>query len=160
MSNTQNELLAGVRWALAQAMRQWASYANEKRHEPDDVDLGAADQLEDDTYNRALEIMERLGAAAGEQELIAACAEDRVRLQRVVGLAARWLAEAAEIRTAAEKVRRFGQRQTAEKAEAGALVYETCASTLKTALGIKAAGSEPNAKLADEIRREGATDAR
>lgn len=71
MSNTQDELLAAVRWALGQAVRQWAMYANDKRYEPtgdNSADLGMADTLEDETYNRVLEVAERLGAAAGDMQ--------------------------------------------------------------------------------------------
>lgn len=66
--STERELLEEARWALAQSLRQWAMYANEKRHEPDDVDLGNADTHEDHFYSRAMSVLKRLGAAADKIE--------------------------------------------------------------------------------------------
>lgn len=59
-------LVEAGREALAQSLRQWAMHANDKRHEPDDVDLGVNDEMEDRAYNHALATLKRLGAAADE----------------------------------------------------------------------------------------------
>lgn len=58
-------------------------------------------------------------------------------------LAAQWRAEAEELRKAANEVK-YRKPGTAVRAEAGALVYDTCASALETVLRNGAAASGPS----------------
>lgn len=53
-------LLEELQWALAQSLRQWSNYANQGRHEPDDVDLGNDNTLEDECYSRAMAALKKL----------------------------------------------------------------------------------------------------
>lgn len=74
---------------------------------------------------------------------------DFVRVQRVGRLCAWWREEAKQLRAEAAKMDRMGHPRTAEKAGAGALVYETCANVLEKALKTEGAGTEPTSVLSN-----------
>lgn len=87
--------------------------------------------------------MRWFGAAAVRPKEPVADTDEARSLQRVGRLCAWWRGEAQQLRAEAAKMDRMGHPRTAEKAGAGALVYETCANILEKALQSEMAGTEP-----------------
>jgi hypothetical protein len=111
---TELPAVAEGRWALAQALRQWKSYADEIAACEQKHYLGDGNELEDKFYARAKAALEGLEAAADDSAKASDVDSDRVRLQRMVrellrlvGLQNKWaMAKTEEVlaATEAEKV--------------------------------------------------------
>ena len=128
-----DKLMDALDSAAGEARRAGVAY-----HESGHKD---AEALADATYGALVEL--RMTVANRTTE-----AADVVKpfdggsLQRVGRLRARWLVEAAQLESAGMAARRV-RPDAALKAEAGALVYRTCADTLDIALYKGPAGTEP-----------------
>jgi len=137
---TELPVVVAGRRALDQALRQWKHYADENRSFDHGRALGEAGMLEDRMYESCKAAAEGLEAAADDSAKAPDVESDRVRLQRVVGLLARWRERADRLQRMALEYEEEDDDKNAIDCSSAAQEIRDCALDIKEAL----AGKKPN----------------